>query len=244
MQKYGLIGKTLNHSFSKTFFEEKFEKDNISAIYENHEMDSLKDIRSMFKKDKNIKGLNVTNPYKEAIIDHLDRLDETAKEVQAVNVINKEDGKLVGYNTDIIGFLKSFFPFVESHHEQALILGTGGAAKAVAQSLRSMYIGTTLVSRNPQEDMISYEDIDEKIIDTHKLIINCTPLGMHPRIEEHPKIPYQYLTEGHLLYDLIYNPAITQFLALGDKHGAKILNGKKMLEAQALASWKIWQEKD
>lgn len=244
MTKYGLIGKKLDHSFSKSFFEKKFEQENINAIYDNYELNHIKDIRSLVRKNKKLKGLNVTSPYKEEVIPFLDELDDNAKKIEAVNVIQIKEGKLIGHNTDLIGFLKSFFPFVESHHDKALIIGTGGAAKAVYHSLRSMDITSTFVSRSPGENEISYDAIDENTMKEHQLIINCTPVGMFPKIEEYPKIPYQYLTESHLLYDLIYNPTITQFLALGNKHGAKILNGKKMLEAQALASWKIWQEKN
>lgn len=244
MTKYGLIGKKLDHSFSKSFFEKKFEQENINAIYDNYELNHIKDIRSLVRKNKKLKGLNVTSPYKEEVIPFLDELDDNAKKIEAVNVIQIKEGKLIGHNTDLIGFLKSFFPFVESHHDKALIIGTGGAAKAVYHSLRSMDITSTFVSRSPGENEISYDVIDENTMKEHQLIINCTPVGMFPKIEEYPKIPYQYLTESHLLYDLIYNPTITQFLALGNKHGAKILNGKKMLEAQALASWKIWQEKN
>ena len=244
MTKYGLIGKKLDHSFSKSFFEKKFEQENINAIYDNYELNHIKDIRSLVRKNKKLKGLNVTSPYKEEVIPFLDELDDNAKKIEAVNVIQIKEGKLIGHNTDLIGFLKSFFPFVESHHDKALIIGTGGAAKAVYHSLRSMDITSTFVSRSPGENEISYDAIDENTMKEHQLIINCTPVGMFPKIEEYPKIPYQYLTEGHFLYDLIYNPTITQFLALGNKHGAKILNGKKMLEAQALASWKIWQEKN
>lgn len=242
MQKYGLVGKSLNHSFSKTFFEQKFEKENINAVYDNYELSSVNEIKSLFKPSYKIIGFNVTNPYKEKVIPYLDELDETAEKIQAVNVIKNENGKHIGYNTDLIGFLKSFFPFVESHHDQALILGTGGAAKAVHHALLSMGITTTFVSRTPENHQISYDDIDEELMQTHQLIINCTPLGMHPKIEKYPKIPFQFLNENHLLYDLIYNPTITQFLALGNKHGAKILNGQKMLEIQAVESWKIWQK--
>ncbi|MDR9400065.1 MAG: shikimate dehydrogenase [Psychroflexus sp.] len=240
MQKYGLVGKSLNHSFSKTFFEQKFEKENINAVYDNYELSSINEIKSLFKPSNKIIGFNVTNPYKEKVIPYLDELDDTAEKIQAVNVIKNENGKYIGFNTDLIGFLKSFFPFVESHHDQALILGTGGAAKAVHHALLSMDITTSFVSRTPENHQIGYDDIDEELMQSHQLIINCTPLGMHPKIEKYPKIPFQFLNENHLLYDLIYNPTITQFLALGNKHGAKILNGQKMLEIQAVESWKIW----
>ena len=244
MKKYGLIGKKLDHSFSKSFFEKKFEEENINAIYDNYELKKIDELRPLVKKNKKLKGLNVTNPYKEEVIPFLDEIDDNAKKIQAVNVINIKDGKLIGCNTDLIGFLKSLFPFIESHHDMALILGTGGAAKAVHHALQSMDIATTFVSRNPENNQISYDDINEEVMQHHQLIINCTPVGMYPKIEEYPKISYQYLTESHLLYDLIYNPTITQFLALGNKHGAKILNGKKMLEIQALESWKIWENKE
>jgi len=243
MTKYGLIGKKLNHSFSKSFFEQKFEKENINAVYDNYELESIDEIQSIVHKNKKLKGLNVTNPYKEEVIPFLDEIDEVAKKVQAVNVINIQGGKLIGHNTDLIGFLKSFFPFVESHHDQALILGTGGAAKAVHHALQSMDIATSFVSRNPKNKQLSYDHLAEKVIKKQLLIINCTPLGLYPKIDESPKIPYQFIGKSHLLYDLIYNPTISQFLALGNKHGAKIVNGKKMLEFQALESWKIWQAK-
>lgn len=240
MDIYGLVGKTIDYSFSKTFFTSKFEKEKIDAHYRNFDLEDLTQLSDILKSNPDLKGLNVTIPYKTAIIPFLDHLDPQAKAINAVNTIKVENKRLVGYNTDIYGFTKSMFPLIENHHEKALVLGTGGASKAVKKALHSIGFETQLVSRKKAPNIITYKDLNKEIIQSHQLIVNCTPLGTYPNIDNHPPIPYQYLTDKHLLYDLVYNPPITTFLALGKEHGAKFYNGQKMLELQAEKAWEIW----
>lgn len=242
MKTYGLIGNPVAHSFSEKFFTEKFKREQIDATYKTFKLEEITEFQDLLKKEKNLSGLNVTIPYKEQIIPLLDDVEEQAKKIGAVNTISFENGKRIGYNTDCFGFLKSLFPLIENQHEYALILGTGGAAKAVAQALRSLDVAYKMVSRNPSENQFSYEELNEKIISKYLLVINCTPLGTYPNVKESPDLPYDYLTENHLLYDLTYNPAMTQFLAKGQLHGCTIFNGQKMLEYQAERSWEIWNE--
>lgn len=242
MIEYGLIGNPVAHSFSEEYFTEKFEKENIKAKYRTFLLEDIADFPKLLKKKKKLKGLNVTIPFKEKIIPYLDEVAPQAKKIGAVNTIVIKDDRLVGYNTDIFGFMKSLFPILEKQHKQALILGTGGAAKAVAQALESMGIDYKYVSRKPSNEQFSYDDLNEEIIEDYPLIINCTPVGTYPKVNESPAIPYAALTEKHLLYDLTYNPVITQFLAQGQKRKCKIFNGQKMLEYQADRSYQIWQE--
>lgn len=243
MRKFGLLGKDIDYSFSKTFFTDYFKKNNIKAEYINFDEAEIPKLSSLTSTHSNLEGFNVTTPYKEAIIPFLDELDETAKRIKAVNTVKFENGKSVGYNTDAYGFIRSIFPLIENHHEQALILGTGGAAKAIASALKSMSIATTFVSRNPKNaGEIAYTDLTEELLNKHFLIINCTPIGTSPNEEKCPDIPYVYLTKKHFLYDLVYNPPLTKFLALGKQKGAKLSNGLKMLEYQALKAWYIWNE--
>lgn len=243
MNTYGLIGNPVEHSFSESYFTEKFEKEGIDAQYKLFNLQNISRFQSLLKKEKKLKGLNVTIPYKEKIIPYLDRVEEQAKKIGAVNTIKFENGKLIGYNTDSFGFLKSLFPIIEKHHSHALVLGTGGAAKAVAQALVSMGIEYKMVSRNPSEKQLDYADVTEELLAEYLLIVNCTPLGTYPNVEESPDIPYTGLTKKHMLYDLTYNPVVTQFLAQGQMHGCKIFNGQKMLEYQAERSWDIWNDK-
>ncbi len=242
MKTYGLIGNPVEHSFSEKYFSEKFENEGIDAKYKLFKLEDLTAFQELLKKEKKLKGLNVTSPFKEKIIPFLDEVEQQAKNIGAVNTIKFEDGKRIGYNTDSFGFLKSLFPIIEKQHTNALILGTGGAAKAIAQALKSMGIEYQMVSRTPAENQLAYTDLTEEIIKENLLIINCTPLGTYPNVEESPNIPYDGLTQKHLLYDLTYNPVVTQFLAQGQMRKCKIFNGQKMLEFQAERSWEIWNE--
>lgn len=245
MDTFGLIGCPLGHSFSKDFFTKKFKEEAIDACYLNFEIAAIKELKELLQQP-NLKGFNVTIPYKEAVIPYLFDIDAEAATIGAVNVVKviheKEEIKLIGYNSDIIGFQQSIQPLLQPQHTKALILGTGGASKAVSHVLRSLEIVPTFVSRHPKEGELSYEELTHEIIEEHTVIVNCTPLGMHPHIEEMPSIPYDAINSTHLLYDLIYNPSLTQFLQQGIKQGATTKNGLEMLERQALAAWEIWNK--
>ena len=240
MKQYGLIGKTLDHSFSKSYFENKFITQHIqNASYSNLPLESIDEFKSLIKK-KTFSGLNITIPYKTSIIPFLDELSEEAKLIGAVNTIHFKNDKLIGYNTDYIGFLNAIKPFLKNTMEQALILGTGGASKAVVFALKKIGIKCSCVSRLPNEQQWNYDQLNDLILKHHLLIVNTTPLGTIPNINECPNIPYQYITEKHLLVDLVYNPEETLFLKKGRKNLANILNGKSMLIHQAEEAWKIW----
>lgn len=243
MRKFGLVGKQLGHSFSKAFFTEKFEREGISAVYENveiPEIDAIKDVLATGSFD----GLNVTIPYKEAVIPYLDELSDEAKAIGAVNVIAFRDGKTIGHNTDAFGFHQSIKPFLTNRHERALILGTGGASKAVAYVFESIGLDVIYVSRTPQgPKQFSYSDINEHMLNACKVIVQCTPVGTFPNVHESVPFPFRYLTEEHLVIDLIYNPEQTQFLADSAAAGATILNGLSMLKEQANKAWQIWVQK-
>ena len=240
IDKYGLIGKDISYSFSKKYFTQKFINEGLNnCSYENYDINSISELLEVIN-DTKIKGLNVTIPYKESVIELLNHIDPIAKKIGAVNTIKiDKQNKLLGYNTDYIGFKQSLESNI-SNQKRALILGTGGASKAIVYALKTLNIKTLLVSRKKREESINYEDISNQVIKDHTIIINCTPLGTYPNIEECPKIPYQYITERHLCYDLIYNPIKTKFLILSEKEGASIINGNEMLENQAIESWKIW----
>ncbi len=242
MAKYGLIGKKIDYSFSKTFFSIKFEQENRQDSYHNFDIPCIEELPEIIAKHEDLKGLNVTIPYKEAVIPLLDKVDKEAQKIGAVNTIKiQRDGRLIGYNTDHYGFAKALanlFPITE---KTALILGNGGAAKAIAYVLDAMQFDYKIVSRESSETTISYESLTQGIITSHSLIINCTPLGTFPNIQECPDIPYHYLTKDHVLFDLIYNPRETEFLKRGFAKGARVSNGLKMLEYQAKKSWKIWK---
>lgn len=243
MHKYGLIGKNIDYSFSKAYFNQKFKDLNINAKYDNYDIDHILKLKNILHKEKDLKGLNVTIPYKESIIDFMDILDSNAKAIGAVNTVKIQNNKLYGFNTDIYGFTKSLFPLLEKHHNKALVLGSGGASKAICQGLKSFDITYKIVSRNSKDkNKLNYQQLDEEIVKFHKLIINCTPLGTYPDIQQSPNIPYQFLTKKHLLYDLVYNPKITTFLAQGRQQSAKICNGYDMLKFQAEKAWDIWNE--
>ena len=242
MAKYGLIGKDIGFSFSKTFFTTKFSQENRSDSYVNFDVQSIDKLREIISDNSTLKGLNVTIPYKESVIPLLDRLDKEAKNIGAVNTIKiLRDGRLVGYNTDHYGFAKSLANFLPIKDKTALILGTGGAAKAIAFVLEAMGFDYQLVSRTKTENTLTYDELNRNIILKHFLIINCTPLGTFPNIQKLPNIPYQFLTRDHLLFDLIYNPRETEFLKMAHAKGAKVTNGLKMLEYQAKKAWSIWK---
>ncbi len=248
MKKYGLIGYPLGHSFSKNFFNEKFLSENIDAEYVNFEIPTIEEFPKIIQMNPNLCGLNVTIPYKEQIIPFLDELDKDAAAIGAVNVVKpvhdaKGRTKLIGYNSDIIGFTRSIESLLEPHHQKALILGTGGASKAIHHGLLQLGLETIFVSRNPKNSStIAYADLTPEIMDEYKVIVNCTPVGMYPRADECPDIPYHLLTPKHLLYDLLYNPSTTLFMKKGAENGAIVKNGLEMLLLQAFAAWDIWNQ--
>jgi shikimate dehydrogenase len=241
MKQFGLIGKQLSHSFSPSFFADFFQKQGIDARYTAFELQEISDFPQLMK-DQVFGGLNVTIPYKTAIIPYLDELDSLASEIQAVNVIAFENGKTKGYNTDVYGFQQSIKPFLTFHHERALIFGTGGASKAVAYVFKSLGIDVIFVSQteSTESNHFTYADVNEHMINACKVIVNCTPLGMYPNVDSAPVMPYEVLSEEHLLIDLIYNPEETSFMKQGRTHGATSMNGLSMLQHQALKSWEIW----
>ena len=240
MKQYGLIGKTLGHSFSKSYFENKFNTEHIqNASYSNFPLESIEEFKSLIKK-KTFRGLNVTIPYKSSIIPFLDELSEEAKLIGAVNTIHFKNNRLIGYNTDYLGFHNAIKPFLQNTMEQALILGTGGASKAVVYALKKIGIKCLCVSRLPNEQQLNYNQLNDLVLKHHLLIVNTTPLGTAPNINECPDIPYKFVTEKHLLVDLVYNPEETLFLKKGRKNLANVLNGKSMLIHQAEEAWKIW----
>lgn len=243
---FGLLGKNISYSFSKTYFSKKFMNLQLTNHkYVNFDIENIEDFLEIVSKyKKSLKGCNVTIPYKESIFNYLDEIDSTASEIGAVNTIKfSSDGKLVGYNTDVVGFEKSLIPLLKTHHTKALILGTGGASKAVAYVLKKLDIDYFKVSRNPKDNLVlAYADISNQLLNEYSLIINCSPLGTYPNINEKPMIPYQFLTSKHLLYDLIYNPVETAFLIEGKKRGTQVKNGLEMLELQAEESWRIWNK--
>lgn len=241
MDKFGLIGKNIDYSFSRTYFIEKFKKEQIDAHYVNFDCKTIEELKALLTSQSDVKGYNVTIPYKVEIIPLLDDLNKHAQSIGAVNTIKRlSDGRLKGYNTDYVGFQKSLEPYLTKMHEKALILGTGGASKAIAYALELKDIDYTFVSRNPSKDQLGYSALNAAILSKHLLIINCSPLGTYPHVEQAPALPYRLLTKEHLLFDLVYNPAKTRFLKNGEEHGATIINGQSMLEFQAEAAWKIW----
>ncbi len=252
MDTYGLIGFPLKHSFSADFFKNKFLKENIDAEYLNFEIEDILEIRRVILFNQHLKGLNVTIPYKEKVIPFLNNISDEAKKIGAVNVIKvfRKLGdmyfyELTGYNTDYIGFKNSFTPMLKpGKRYRALILGTGGASKAVSQALTDIGIEWTYVSRSKKPNnnikVINYNDLSREIMLTYNVIVNASPVGTFPQVDSCPNIPYNYLTPDHILYDLVYNPKETLFLRKGKEKGASIKNGQEMLELQALAAWDIW----
>lgn len=241
---FGLLGKDIEYSFSRGYFTEKFDKLGLKNYkYVNFDLQNITEFPALVKANgKNLIGINVTIPFKEEVMQYLDKLDKTAQKIGAVNTIKfTKKGNLKGYNSDVVGFEKSILPFINEGHKRALILGTGGASKAIAYALKKNGIKFKFVSRNPKKKKeISYHDLTEKVLNKHQIIINSTPVGTSPNIDKYPDIPYQFLTKNHLLYDLIYNPEVTTFLAKGRDKGAEIKNGYEMLQLQAEESWRIW----
>ncbi len=247
MQKYGLIGYPLKHSFSVGYFNEKFRSEGIDAEYINFEIPQINDFMEIIEENPNLQGLNVTIPYKEQVIPFLDELDPDTAKIGAVNVIKiirqRNKVKLIGYNSDIIGFTQSIHPLLQPHHKKALILGTGGASKAVFHGLKNLGIESTFVSRiHKTNDVLTYEELTPEVMKEHTVIVNCTPVGMYPKVDFCPDIPYEELTPNHLLYDLLYNPNVTLFMKKGEEHGAVTKNGLEMLLLQAFAAWEIWNK--
>ncbi len=239
---YGLIGRSLSHSFSPRYFANKFEKLKLNSEYHLFDIADIAKVREIAATD-DIAGLNVTIPYKQSVIQHLDKMSKNAAEIGAVNTIVKlKNGKLKGYNTDWIGFKQALKPLLKSNHDAALILGTGGSAKAVAFALRHMGIQFVHVSRSPDADSISYNDIDLNTFNRYQIVINCTPLGTFPDTDAAPNLPYHYFTPKHIAFDLIYNPEETKFMKLALANGAVVSNGYQMLVNQAEKSYKIWNK--
>jgi shikimate dehydrogenase len=244
MKVFGLIGYPLSHSFSKGFFAEKFQKEGINdCIYENFSLEDISQFPALLEQQPDLRGLNVTIPYKEAVLPWLDELSPAAEQIKAVNCIQFHEGIRIGFNTDVMGFKRSLQPLLKPHHTNALVLGTGGAAKAVMFVLQELNIPYTVVSRRAHDGVITYNMLDKDIIAAHTIIINTSPLGMYPQVDAAPPIPYELITKHHLLYDLIYNPSETLFLKQGAAKGAAIKNGHEMLVLQAEASWDIWNER-
>jgi shikimate dehydrogenase len=244
---YGLIGYPLTHSFSKKYFTEKFEKENLNdCVYNLYSLSGIQQLPQMLRDNPEIEGLNVTIPYKESVIPFLNELDPIAKAIGAVNCIKIKNGKLTGYNTDVFGFRQSIKPFLEKRHERALILGTGGASKAAAYVLKEIGLDCYFITRHKTQgsgpNTFLYDELNEYMLNAIKLIINTTPVGMYPNVKDAPAIPYDLLTPSHLLYDLIYNPAETEFLRRGKEKGSETINGLSMLQQQAEESWRIWNK--
>ena len=246
MDKYGLIGYPLKHSFSIVYFNEKFQAENIDAEYVNFEIPRIEDFMEVIDENPNLCGLNVTIPYKEQVIPYLDELDKDTAKIGAVNVIKiirqpKGKVKLVGFNSDIIGFTQSIEPLLQPYHKKALILGTGGASKAIYHGLLNLGVKPTYVSRTKKSDaVLTYQELTPEIMEENTVIVNCTPVGMYPKVDFCPDIPYEQLTSKHLLYDLLYNPDETLFMKKGQARGATVKNGLEMLLLQAFAAWEIW----
>jgi len=247
MDLYGLIGNPLTHSFSPVFFNEKFANEEIDAEYKKFEIQEISYFSEIISSNENLKGLNVTLPYKQLVMQYLDDIEPQAKEIGAVNVIkiirSADNISLIGYNSDITGFQNSISPLIDNKiHKKALVLGTGGASKAVLRGLQNLNLNPMLVSRTKIEGRLTYKDLDEETMSEFKVIVNASPVGTFPKVDEMPDIPYKYLTSDHLLYDLVYNPSETKFLKWGKERGATVKNGYEMLELQALASWDIWNK--
>mgnify|MGYP004612239603 CR=1 FL=1 len=248
MDKYGLIGYPLGHSFSISYFNQKFTDENIDASYENFEIPTIDLLPEILDSNPNLRGLNVTIPYKEKVISYLDSISPEARSIGAVNVIRvtHEGSKtlLKGFNSDVIGFTQSIEPMLEKYHKKALILGPGGASKAINFGLKSLGLETLFVSRREKEGTIQYKDVTADVVKEYNVIVNCTPCGMYPHTEECPALPYEAMDSRTILYDLIYNPDETLFMKKGAAQGANTKNGLEMLLLQAFASWEFWNGKE
>ncbi|WP_026914853.1 shikimate dehydrogenase family protein [Christiangramia portivictoriae] len=240
MRTFGLVGKDIDYSFSRNYFSRKFSNENINARYINFDLENINQFPEIFKTTE-VSGMNVTIPYKEKVIPFLDQLDPEAEKIGAVNTIKiSEQGELTGYNTDHFGFQKSLEKHLESFHTSALILGTGGASKAVAYALDKLSVPFTFISRIASENSLSYDELNVELINSNKLVINTTPLGTFPDTDRYPPIPLEGISSQHLIFDLIYNPEETMLMQLASQRGAKTINGYQMLELQAEKSWSIW----
>ncbi|WP_047419741.1 shikimate dehydrogenase [Cellulophaga sp. Hel_I_12] len=239
--RYGLIGKNIEYSFSRAHFTQKFKDLKLeNHSYENFDFQDINELTALLKNNQNIQGFNVTIPYKVAVISLLSALDITAQEIGAVNTIKITSTGLKGYNTDYYGFQKAIEPILKKHHTHALILGTGGASKAVAYVFKRLGMFYSYVSRSAHKDHLTYTDLTQEVLAKYTVIVNCTPLGTFPNIDHKPDIPYGFITDKHILFDLIYNPVKTAFLSAGEAQGAQIKNGEKMLALQAEKAWEIW----
>jgi shikimate dehydrogenase len=248
MDKYGLIGYPLGHSFSINYFNQRFADEGINAKYMNFEIPTIDDLAEVLDSNPELKGLNVTIPYKQKVMEYLDSISPEARAIGAVNVIRVthvgNEIKLKGFNSDVIGFTQSIEPMLEECHKKALILGTGGASKAIDYGLKSLGLETVFVSRYRRPETICYEDVTPEVIKEYNVIVNCTPLGMFPKTEECPNLPYEAMDEHTILYDLIYNPDETLFMKKGAERGANVKNGLEMLLLQAFASWEFWNGRE
>lgn len=243
MDTYGLIGYPLGHSFSRKFFTEKFATEGIDAQYLNFEIPSIEEFPEIIKNNPTLRGLNVTIPYKQQVMQYLDEISKEAKAIGAVNVVKVSKEGLIGYNSDVIGFVNSIRPLLKPHHKKALILGTGGASKAIHYGLEEkLGMETLFVSRTARQGMITYEEVTTEVLKEYEVIVNCSPAGMFPHVDECPALPYEDMNERHLLYDLVYNPLETLFMKKGATMGACVKNGLEMLHLQALESWRIWND--
>ncbi len=249
MNTYGLIGYPLGHSFSRKFFTEKFAKEGIDAQYLNFEIPSIEEFPNIIKNNPTLRGLNVTIPYKQQVMQYLDDISEEAKTIGAVNVVKcqlstvNSQLHLTGYNSDVIGFVNSIKPLLKPHHKKALILGTGGASKAIRYGLeKKLGMKTLFVSRSARGGMITYEEVTAEVLKEYEVIVNCSPVGMYPHVDECPVLPYEAMNENNLLYDLVYNPLETLFMKKGAAQGATVKNGLEMLHLQAIASWEFWEK--
>ncbi len=244
MKKFGIIGHPLGHSFSPSYFNEKFQNEGIDAVYEKYDLPVITDLQAIIDYTQDLCGFNVTIPYKEKVMSYLDIVSPEARSIGAVNVVKviNKDGKkyLEGYNSDLIGFMRSIQPLIEPHHKKALVLGTGGASKAIIYGLHRLGLETLLVSRYQKDNTIQYEQIDKTVLEEYTVIVNCTPCGMAPHFDECPPLPYENITPKHLMFDLIYNPDETLFLKKGREQGAITKNGLEMLLLQAEGAWEIW----
>jgi shikimate dehydrogenase len=241
LRKFGLIGYPLSHSFSQGFFTEKFLQENITdAVYQNYPIEDIASCKLLWAENAELQGLNVTIPHKKSVIPFLDKPSSVVQAIQACNCIRKFNGAYYGYNTDVIGFEKSLLPFLKPHHTKALVLGTGGASAAVVWVLNKLNIKYLIVSRTISDNTVNYQQLTKDIVGEYPLIINTSPVGMYPNLDQAPQIPYEAISDKHHLYDLIYNPAETKFLKKGAAKGASTQNGLAMLHVQAEESWKIW----
>jgi len=245
MRTFGIIGFPLSHSFSQHYFTQKFEQEGIAdAVFKNYAIKDIDELENVLATEPMLQGLAVTIPYKKAVLPFLNTATEAVDQMGACNCIRIKDYRLIGHNTDVIGFEESFKPHLQPHHTKALVLGSGGAAAAVEYVLQKLNIGYLIVSRRalPEKNIIDYKAVNAALLEQYNVIINCTPLGTYPNTDDAPELPYHLLTSQHYLFDLVYNPPLTKFLALGQAQGATIQNGYDMLTIQAEHNWRIWNE--